>query len=109
MSLPLALTLLVALAWLAPLAIVAFYRRWWILLAANMLPAGLTTYLFVEGSRMASNEDTDQAAIGVLIMAGFCMFGTVGSLVASALGAIAGLVARHWSAKHIRNDLIQEG
>jgi len=108
-SLPFALVLLVALPWLALLAALTFYRRWWISLAANALPAGLATYLFVEGGRMASNEDTDQAAIGVLFFAGFCMACTAISLAASVLGGIAGLIARHLSAKRIRNDLIQEG
>jgi hypothetical protein len=93
--------LLIALLWAALLAALAYFRRWWTLLILNVVPIGATVYLFIAGGRMGANEDTDQAAVGVMIMAGFCMFAVAFSLAASAIGGISGLIARHFFARHV--------
>jgi hypothetical protein len=99
--------IMMAMLWAFLLAAVAYFRRWWILFLLNALPIGATFYLFIAASRLASNEDTDQAAIGAMIMASFCMFAVAFSIAASITGGLSGLIARHLSARRL--NIQQEG
>ena len=87
------------LPWFIALAWLGFARNWRWAIALNALPVALTIFLVFYGMRLGRDENSDQSALGGLIIAAIVEAAALASVASTAIGAALGALYRNLSAR----------